>query len=282
MNITKIKNTPSGILGEGSIWHPSENVLYWIDITGCKLHRFDPETGINTSVDTGSMIGTVVPAEGHFSVVMATEDGIIGITPDGERELLAPYPASEPEDNRFNDGKCDPAGRFWVGSMSKKETKGAGNLYCYDGKELKLKIPEVSISNGIVWTADAKTMYYIDTPEMAVFAFDFDNTTGELSNRRIAIKVPKDAGYPDGMTIDNEGMLWVAMWNGAAVIRFNPSTGKMMEKTEMPALNITSCAFGGNDMKTLYITTARQGLTEKQLEQYPMSGSLFSVNMCCL
>ncbi len=272
-----VANTPKATLGEGSIWHPTEGVLYWIDITGCKLYRYNVKSGENTSFDTGSMIGTVVPSTGNYSVIIATEAGLQGVTSEGKTELLTSYPSNEPEHNRFNDGKCDPAGRFWVGTMSKKETKGVGNLYCFDGKELSLKVSGVSISNGIVWTADAKTMYYIDTPEMVVFAFDFDNSTGEISNRRIVIEIPEGAGYPDGMTIDSEGMLWIAMWNGAAVIRFDPSTGKMIEKIEVPALNVTSCAFGGNNLDTLFITTAKEGVTEEQLKQYPLSGSLFSV-----
>jgi sugar lactone lactonase YvrE len=275
--VKPVTNTPRAILGEGSIWHPAENVLYWIDITGEKLHRYDPEKEENQTVDMGSMIGTVVPSEGKYSVVVALETGIFGIGKNGEKELLHEYPDAEPSDNRFNDGKCDPAGRFWIGTMSKKETKGAGNLYSFNGKELRLKQPDVTISNGIVWSADTKTMYYIDTPEMAVFAYDFNKESGEISNRRIAFKVPETLGYPDGMSIDEEDMLWIALWNGAAVIRFNPATGEVLEKIELPALNVTSCAFGGEELKTLYITTAKQGMTEKQLEQYPLAGSLFVV-----
>ncbi len=279
MTLETIPNTPKAILGEGAIWHPKEKVLYWIDITGCKLHRYDPKTGENTTTDTKSMIGTVVPSDGEFPVVIATETGIHGVTKNGELIRLAPYPTNEPEGNRFNDGKCDPAGRFWVGTMSKKETSGAGNLYCFDGNELKLKIPGVSISNGIVWTADAKTMYYIDTPEKAVFAYDFDKENGNISNKKVAFKIPEEYGYPDGMTIDEEGMLWIAHWGGKAVIRWDPVTGKAIEKIEVPAPNVTSCAFVGDDLKTLFITTAGQGLTKEQVEQYPLSGSLFKIRL---
>jgi len=275
--ISVVKNTPKAILGEGSVWHPIENILYWIDITGMKLHKYDTVKNINTTIDTGSMIGTVVPSTGRYSVIVALEIGIHGVTSAGSLELLTVYPKNEIKDNRFNDGKCDPAGRFWVGTMSKKETKGAGNLYCFDGKRLILKQSSVSISNGIVWSADTKTMYYIDTPEQVVFAYDFDIDTGNITNRRVAFKIPENNGYPDGMTIDSDGMLWIAHWNGAAVICYDPSTGEELKKIEVPALNVTSCAFGGNDLKTLYITTAKQGLTEEQLEKYPLSGSLFSV-----
>jgi len=275
--IKTIKNAPAAILGEGAIWHPDEQVLYWIDITGKKLHRYDPEKNDNTTLEMDGMIGTVIPDYGKYSVVVALETGIKGVLPDGSMELLAAYPANEPSGNRFNDGKCDPAGRFWVGTMSKKETKGAGNLYCFDGKDLVLKESPVSISNGIAWSKDGKTMYYIDTPEQVVFAYDFDLATGNIKNRRIAFKVPEINGYPDGMTIDSDGNLWIAHWNGAAVICYDPHTGKEMHKIKVRALNVTSCSFGGKDLKTLYITSARQGLTEQQLKEYPLSGKLFSV-----
>ncbi len=275
--VKPVTNTPIAILGEGSIWHPTENILYWIDITGEKLHKYDPEKGENKTLEMGSMIGTVVPSTGKYSAVVALESGIFGITPDGEKKLLSEYPQNELSNNRFNDGKCDPAGRFWIGTMSKDEIKGAGNLYSFAGKKLRVKQPNVTISNGIVWSADAKTMYYIDTPEMAVFAYDFNKETGNISNRRIAFMIPESLGYPDGMSIDEEDMLWIAMWNGAAVVRFNPGTGEMLEKIDVPALNVTSCAFGGKELKTLYITTAKQGMTAKQFVQYPLSGSLFVV-----
>ncbi len=276
--IKKVEKAPGAILGEGAVWHPLEEVLYWIDITGKKLHRYDPEKGEHITYRMDGMIGTVVPSSGKYAVVVALETGIKGVSLDGKTELLAPYPGQEPADNRFNDGKCDPAGRFWVGTMSKKETKGAGNLYCFDGKKLMLKQSEVSISNGIVWSADSKTMYYIDTPEQVVFAYDFDVDTGNISNKRVAFSVPESNGYPDGMAIDHDGNLWVAHWNGAAVVCYDPATGKELEKVEVPALNVTSCAFGGKDLKTLYITTAKQGMTEDELEKYPLSGSLFSVD----
>ena len=275
--VKRVTNTPVAILGEGSIWHPTEDVLYWIDISGEKLFRYDPQKGENKTLEMGSMIGTVVPSFGKYSVVVALETGIFGITVDGEKELLSEYPQNELSNNRFNDGKCDPAGRFWIGTMSKDEIKGAGNLYSFNGKKLKIKQPNVTISNGIVWSTDAKTMYYIDTPEMAVFVYDFNNETGNISNRRIAFSIPESLGYPDGMTIDEDDMVWIAMWNGAAVLRFNPNTGKIIEKIDVPALNVTSCAFGGNSRQTLYITTAKQGITNKQFEQYPLSGSLFVV-----
>ncbi len=270
------ENVPKATLGEGAVWHPLEEVLYWVDITGEKLHRYDPVKKENKSYPMGSMIGTVVPAVGGFSVLVALETGIHGMSSGGVLHKLTDFP-KEMENNRFNDGKCDPAGRFWVGTMNKKGAKNAGNLYVFDGQQLTVKQSEVTVSNGIVWSADKKTMYYIDTPEYAVFAYDYNVSTGEISNRRVAVQVPKELGAPDGMTIDAEGMLWVAHWGGSAVIQWNPKTGDKLRVIDVPAPHVTSCAFGGADLKTLFITTAREGLSDEQLQKYPLSGSLFQI-----
>lgn len=273
-----VENTPGAILGEGTVWHPIEKVLYWVDITGEKLHRYDPVKKKNKTYPTGSMIGTVIPAAGEFSVLLALETGIYGMAGDGVLHQLASYPNELPE-NRFNDGKCDPFGRFWVGTMNKKVVKGAGNLYMFDGKAFTVKQAGVTISNGIVWSSDGQTMYYIDTVEQCIFAYDFNLPTGELSNRRVAIKVPAELGAPDGMTIDSEGMLWVAQWGGNAVIQWDPNTGEQLRVIDVPTPHVTSCAFGGADLKTLFISTAKEGLSDEQLQEYPLSGSLFQIDL---
>ena len=179
---------------------------------------------------------------------------------------------------RLNDGKCDPSGRFWVGSMHFSQTKGEAKLFCITNEpNIETKIDSVTISNGIVWTADKKTMYYIDTPTSQIKAYDFNNETGEIFNGRVAVEIPENLGFPDGMTIDEEDMVWVGMWNGNAVIRFNPKTGKVLQRIQVPAHNITSCAFGGDKLETLYITSARLDMTEEELKQYPLAGSVFKV-----
>lgn len=185
-----------------------------------------------------------------------------------------------PEINiRFNDGKCDPAGRFWVGSMHLSQIKGAASLYRMNCDTSVIEVLNgVTVSNGIVWTQDKKTMYYIDSPLRRIDAFDYDNASGSINNRRIVVSIPEGLGDPDGMSIDIEGKLWVALWGGFCVCRFDPSTGELLQKIEVPAPHVASCAFGGKNLDILYISTAREGLTPKQLNEYPLSGGIFSAD----
>ena len=198
--------------------------------------------------------------------------------PTNQLTLLA-QPEIKPE-IRFNDGKCDPQGRFWVGTMSMTGKKGDGELYCMhrDGT-LKKVLEGVSISNGLAWDQEKSKMYYIDTPTQQVFSFDFDSKTGEISNRSVVYTFREEDGSPDGMTIDADGMLWVALWGGGKVAKVNPEEKRWVDSVDVPASLVTSCVFGGDDLQTLYITTARIGLSETQLEKEPYSGGLFSVRL---
>lgn len=263
-------------LGEGSIWDPKEKKLYWVDIEGKALHLFDPVSGKDQSFSVGARIGTVVPVRGGGALV-ALQNGIHAIdTRTGKLRLLI-NPLMDTA-LRFNDGKCDPAGRFWVGTLALDNRRKGAVLYRFDkDKSLHLMLDSVSISNGIVWTKDKKTMYYNDTPTMTVQAFDYNNATGELSNRRVAIRIPRGAGSPDGMTIDADDKLWIALWGGGAVGRFDPLTGELLQKINVPAPNVSSCAFGGDRLETLYITTARAWVSNSKLAEFPLSGGLFSV-----
>ena len=262
-------------LGEGSFWNHKSQELYWVDIEGKMLHIYDPKTKQNRSFEMPSKIGTVVPKNSDEAIV-ALQDGVyIFNTKTGDITLLSDIENDKPQ-NRFNDGKCDPSGRMWVGSMALDEEKYSGNLYMIDESgKTELKIDSITISNGIVWTSDQKTMYYIDTPTANIRAYDFDAHTGKIYNERVAVKVNDSLGFPDGMAIDEENMLWVGMWNGNAVIRFDPTTGKQISKIEVPAHNVTSCAFGGKNLDTLYITTARVDMSTEEHIQYPLAGSLF-------
>lgn len=264
------------LLGEGAIWHPVENRLYWIDIEGKHLHIYDPETKKNQSFDVGARIGTVVPVQ-TGGVLIALQTGIYKMDlKSGRKDFITnPLPDSA---LRFNDGKCDPSGRFWVGSLALDSRKKGASLYRLDlNKQSHTVLNNVTISNGIVWTADRKTMYYVDTPTRMVQAFDYDDNSGTITNRRVAIKIPDGMGAPDGMTIDAEGKLWIALWGGFAVGRFDPQTGELLQKISVPAPNVSSCAFGGKNLDVLYITTARAWVNPEKLIEFPLTGSLFSV-----
>jgi sugar lactone lactonase YvrE len=266
-------------LGEGAIWDADRSVLYWVDILGCQVHVYDPGSNRDQVVDVAQYVGTVVPRRSG-GVMVALHHGFAGLDLEtGDIEIIADPEQSLPG-NRFNDGKCDPAGRFWAGTLALDGAQGVAALYRLDADlSVHKMLGEVTCSNGIVWTLDNLTMYYIDTALRRVDAFDYDLETGAIDGRRAAFEVPAEMGYPDGSTLDSEGMLWVALWQGGAVSRWNPATGELLQTIEVPAPNVTSCAFGGPDLDRLYITTARNGLSEAALAQFPLAGGLFCVDV---
>lgn len=262
-------------LGEGPIWDADRQLLYWVNILDNELHIYKPSTEQDRVIDVGQYVGTVVPRRAG-GVMLALHNGFAHL--DLETEQLTPL--TDPEvhlpDNRFNDGKCDAAGRFWAGTMSLKGGKKVGSLYRLDPDHTVHKmLEEVTTSNGIAWSFDNDIMYYIDTPTGTVDAFDFDLETGTISNRRTVITFPDGVGKPDGMTADSDGMLWVAHWGGGRVTRWDPHAGQLLQTVEVPAPNVTACAFGGSDLDQFYITTARNGLDDATLAQYPHAGGLF-------
>jgi sugar lactone lactonase YvrE len=264
-------------LGEGSIWQPEEKKLYWIDIEGRSFHVYDPGAKKDMQFNVGARPGTVVPVQGGGALI-ALQTGVYYLdTKTGGLKLFSPA-LFDTAHIRFNDGKCDPAGRFWVGTMALNFRKGAAVLYRIDlDKSVHQVLDSVTISNGLVWTADRKTMYYNDTPTGTIQGFDYDDKTGAISNRRTVVRIPAGGGGPDGMTIDANGNLWVALWGSGSVGEFDPRSGKLLQTVRVPAPNVSSCAFGGEDLGTLFITTARSGLSAQQLKQFPLSGGLFSV-----
>lgn len=261
--------------GEGPIWW--EGSLYYVDIEGHALVQLNTETGEETVWNVGERIGTVVPtAKGDF--IYAGDTGLVRFNPvSGEKTPLADPEAELRATNRFNDGKCDPAGRFWAGTISLVKEAGTANLYCLDttGK-LSLKLPALTNSNGICWSADAKTMYHIDTPTQSIQAYDFDRKSGTLSNPRTVVDTAAKgyASSPDGMTIDTDGNLWVAFCHGGAVVCFDPSRGgKVLQTIELPCVETTACAFGGPNLDRLFVTT---GIHKSMKE--PGAGRVFAVD----
>jgi sugar lactone lactonase YvrE len=263
-------------LGEGAIWNHESKTFWWVDIEGRKLNIYDPATRTNREIDVVERVGTVVPAK-KGGAIIALENGIFHLDLNTEEKTLICNPLEEQDTIRFNDGKCDPAGRLWVGSMSLKFIKGVASLYTVfpDGSFSEV-FGGVTVSNGIIWSNDEKTLFYIDTPLRTVRAWDYDKESGNISNERTVIHIPTEMGGPDGMTIDVEGKLWIAHWGGNMVGRWDPDTGELLTRVDVPAPNVTSCAFGGPELDVLYITTAG-GNNENILEEYPLAGSVFRV-----
>jgi sugar lactone lactonase YvrE len=264
-------------LGEGPSWDNETKLLYWGDIIGKIVHIYNPAKKANRTIQLDQQIGALVPTK-TGDLIVALQKGFYTLNLETEKLTSIIDPEKHLSDNRFNDGKCDAYGRFWAGTMSNKGEKNAGSLYCLDTDfTLKKMLGNVSISNGITWSPDNKTMYYIDTPTNQVVAFDFDLDTGAISNKRVVVNIPTNEGSPDGMTSDMEGMLWIAHWGGYQVSRWNPETGELIESVSIPAPQVTSCIFGGENLDELYITTARVGLNESTLEKYPKAGALFKI-----
>lgn len=262
-------------LGEGAIWNNEDQKLYWVDIDQGLLHWFDPISSGHETVYVGQKISTVVPTT-NGNLLLALKDGVyIYQKGTGRLSLIANNPETNSSDNRFNDGKCDPSGRLWLGTMG--QAKSAA-LYRIDSDHsLHTMQKGVTTSNGIAWSADKKKMYYIDTSTHKVIVYNYDDKTGQISAPYDSIVIPESMGAPDGCTMDSEGMIWIALWGGYSAGRWNPKTGELLCKIEVPAKNVTSCAFGGTELDTLYITTARTSVTEAELKQYPNSGGVFMV-----
>jgi sugar lactone lactonase YvrE len=270
-------------IGEGPVWDASGGRLYWVDITTSRLHTYDPNEGIDHWINVGQHLSCValrsVSLEDRGpSLVIALNSGFMTFDLPSRRMVFLTNPEPHLTCNRFNDGKCDPAGRFLVGTMDKEEKNPSGSLYSYspDGT-LKILLTGLRISNGLTWSPDNQTFYFIDTPSRQVTAFDYDLATGNIASPRPVVNVPPELGWPDGMTSDSEGMLWVAMWGGAKLTRWNPATGQLLEAIPVPALNISSCVFGGPDLTDLFITSACKGMTAAQMKKYPLTGGLFCI-----
>lgn len=265
-------------LGEGPAWDAHTRTVYWVDILSGRIHAFQPDTGQDDIHDVGEPVGCAAPCQSG-GLVLALRFGFATLSlPGGILRRWSAPEAGNPH-NRFNDGKCDPAGRFLAGSMDTREPKApTGSLYSLspEGKVKRL-LQGVTISNGLTWSPDYQTFYYIDTPTRQVLAFDYDVESGAISRPRVVVDVPPEMGFPDGMTSDLEGNLWIALWDGAAVSVWDPARGRLIRTIPIPALRTTSCIFGGEKMDELYVTSARTGLDDNQLKQFPLSGGLFRV-----
>jgi len=271
----ELVNDARSVLGEGPVWEAKTGFLYWVDIEGCRLHRHHPESDTNKSWDFDGMISAIIPEVGG-SLLVAHEKGMMRFYPESGKQVSLPLLVNSDPRLRFNDGKCDPLGSIFIGTMDKELVPHAGQLYRISAQaRVQILIPGTSVSNGMAWTSDRRYFYYIDSPTFEVWRFDYDADTGDIAIKTVAFRIPKKYGSADGMTIDAEGMLWIAHWGGHAVRRWDPDTGTVLATVHVDAPHVTCCCFGGRKMDTLYITTARSGLDPETLDAYPASGGLF-------
>jgi sugar lactone lactonase YvrE len=268
-----------GVLSEGPRWHAERHELLWVDIIGRQFHRatLRADGGLDElrTITIDRDVGAVAPVLGG-GYVLAAGPGFLLVDEAGSIRELA-QPEAGRDGVRMNDGACDPQGRFWAGTMAYDESPGAGSLYRLelDGS-CSTMLTGLTISNGIGWSPDGSTMYLNDSGTGCTEAFSFDGPSGAITRRRTLVQIDQPGGVPDGLTVDQEGGIWVALWDGAAVHRYSPD-GLLLADVGLPVQRPTSCAFGGPDMSTLFVTTARTGLDETALARQPDAGRLFTI-----
>lgn len=261
--------------GEGPVWDVRTQCLVWVNAPTEEVHRFDPSAGALEPWPVGQPVGCVAPrARGGF--VAAARDGFGLIDDAGTLTILTPVEVGK-LGMLMNDGKCDAAGRFFAGSYHVEGTTPVGSLYRFDADHTATPLVDgLTISNGMDWSLDGRTMYYVDSATRQIDAFDFDPDMGELSARRTFAPLGPGTTLPDGVSVDAEGYVWVAIWEGWCVHRYSPG-GELDTVVKMPVSQVTSCAFGGDDLEDLYITSARDDLSAEQLRDEPLAGGLFRV-----
>jgi sugar lactone lactonase YvrE len=262
-------------LGEGPVWDDREQCVWWVDMLGESIHRTDPVTGQDDVIPVGQMVGAL-GLRLRGGLVVAVRNGFIAVDPaSGRIERVADVEADRPS-SRMNDGKVDPQGRFWAGTTDIDHRPELGTLYRLDADlTVSPMLADVTISNGLDWTADGATMYFIDTPTRQVDRFSFEPSTGSIGQRETAVSIRPGAGNPDGMTLDAEDHLWVALWDGWAVERYAPD-GSLELRVDVPAAQTSSCTFGGSDLDLLFITTAQKEFPVGGKPDQPHAGGLFA------
>lgn len=270
-------------LGESPVWWAEAQQLVFIDITGQRVHRFDPVSQRHEVNAVGEDIGCVAPAKGG-GYVAGLRSGVWLLDAKGAKvRQLAANPQAAAT-HRFNDGRVDPKGRYFSGTLDEPKAAGDAGLYRYDSRGLKQIMDGVMTSNGLAFSPDGRTLYFSDTPRFVIYRFDYDPNTGEAANRRVFARIEPtatDRGRPDGAAVDAEGCYWSSLYEGSRIRRYDPD-GKMMSDYPVPALNTTMPAFGGADMKTLFVTTARDkkggpggGLYAMAVDVAGIPGTLF-------
>lgn len=266
-------------LTEGPMWDQSSATLYWVSILSHEVHSWRPSDGSRGTWNLGEFVGAVVPRTSG-GLVVAVQRGFATLDPvTGGSELLREVEADRP-DQRMNDGKCDPSGRLWAGTMGAAEAvPGSGTLYRLDTDwSVTPMVDGLTISNGLGWSPDCKTMYFVDTGTRSLFAFDFHLDEGQISGRRILVTFLENDGSPDGLCVDSEGCIWLAMWGAGRINRYSPS-GQLVGGVSVPVSCPSSCAFGSTDLNVLFITTASLTLNSKERSEQPEAGGIFAAEV---
>lgn len=282
-DITPIAVEPS-LLGESPMWHPSERALYWCDIPGRRLNRYDPARNVHQSWGFDTEVACCAPLLGG-DLLLGMRDGLWRFNLErAQRHPLVSRPPYDPAKERFNDGKADAQGRFWVGTIYEPRDPPLAALYRYSRGRLDRIADGITTSNGLGWSPDGRTQYWSDTKAHTIYAMDFDPADGSVSNRRVfktfAAKGEESVygGRPDGASVDAEGCYWVSMFEGARVLRLSPA-GEVLRVVDLPAQCPTMPCFGGDDLKTLYITTARENRPAAELAAMPFSGCVLQLRV---
>lgn len=260
-------------LGEGPRWNADEQVLYWVDIENDSFYRYYPGDGTFEGFGVGMPVGALAFREAG-GLVLAVRDGLALWEFSKSRLDFVADTELEKKESRFNDGAVDPEGRFWAGTMT-HDGSASSSLYRLDPDySVHTMATGLTISNGIGWSPDGRTMYHTDTEKQVIYAYDFDAATGNIENRRDFVRTSEEEGFPDGLTVDAEGFVWSAFYGGWRVVRYAPD-GKREREVRLPVANVTACTFGGPDLTDLYITTAWSGLNDEQRREQPLAGDLF-------
>jgi len=266
------------LLGEGPTWSPRDGLLYWVDILTPAVHCFDTVQGVDRELKLGSMVSVAIP-KATGGLLVATPAGLMTLHMETKSLTAFCHPESDRPGNRYNDGKCDRMGRLWIGTLDMGTAANRGNLFRVDADGAWKKMDSgITVSNGLGWSPDNRLMYFTDSMRRTIYVYDFDLRPGTISNRRPFIVLDASDGTPDGLTVDEEGCLWVAVWDAWRVSRYSPE-GRELLRIRMPVPRPTSCCFGGANLDTLFVTSASVRLNEQALAAAPQSGALFAIRI---